>query len=97
MACRPVGAKPLSEAMMEYCQLDPYEQTSMKFQSRCSFADKNLRENVVWKIAAIMYRLQCVNYDDRNDSLYWFLNYLQVTQGPLFRDISIGTPFIDRK
>ena len=27
------GAKPLSEPMLEYCQLDPLEQTSMKFQS----------------------------------------------------------------
>ena len=45
-------------------------------------------------MTAIMYRLQCVNYDDRNDSLYWFRNYLQVTQGPLFRDISIGTSLL---
>ena len=67
MACRPVGAKPLSEPMMEYCQLDPYEQNSMEFQSKCSFTDKNLRENVVWKI---MSRLLRVNHDDRNDSLY---------------------------
>ena len=31
MACRLVGAKPLSEPMLEYYQLDPKEQTSMKF------------------------------------------------------------------
>ena len=30
MACRLVGAKPLSEPMPEY-QLDPKEQTAMKF------------------------------------------------------------------
>ena len=27
----PMVAKPFSEAMMEYCQLDPWEQTSVKF------------------------------------------------------------------
>ena len=30
MACRLAGSKPLSEPMMEYCQLDPKEQTSVK-------------------------------------------------------------------
>ena len=34
MACRLVGAKPLYELMLEYCQLDPCEQTSVKFESR---------------------------------------------------------------
>ena len=33
MACRLFGAKPLSEPMLEYCQLDPWEQTSVKFYS----------------------------------------------------------------
>ena len=31
MACRPVGAKPVSEPMLEYCLLDTYEQTSVNF------------------------------------------------------------------
>ena len=30
MACRLVGAKPLPEPMLTYCQLDPWEQTSVK-------------------------------------------------------------------
>ena len=34
MACRLVGAKPLSETMLECCQLDSYEQTSVKFKSK---------------------------------------------------------------
>ena len=34
MACRLIGAKPLSEPMLEYCYLDPYEQTSVKFESK---------------------------------------------------------------
>ena len=28
MACRFIGAKPLSETMLEYSQIDPKEQTS---------------------------------------------------------------------
>ena len=31
MACRLDGAKLLSEPMLEYCQLDPWEQTSVNF------------------------------------------------------------------
>ena len=31
MACRLFGAKPLSKPMLEDCQLDPWEQTSVKF------------------------------------------------------------------
>ena len=31
MACRLFGAKPLSEPMLDYCQLEPWEQTLVKF------------------------------------------------------------------
>ena len=31
MACRLIGAKPLTKPLLAYCQLDPYEQTSVKF------------------------------------------------------------------
>ena len=34
MACRVVGAKPLSEPMLNYCQLASREQTSVKFESK---------------------------------------------------------------
>ena len=34
MACRLFGAKPLSEPMLPYCQLDPTEHISMKFYSK---------------------------------------------------------------
>ena len=33
MACRLFGAKQLSKPMLGYCQLDPQEQTSVKFES----------------------------------------------------------------
>ena len=34
MACRLFGAKPVPEPMPTYCQLDPQEQTSVKFESK---------------------------------------------------------------
>ena len=33
MACRLFGAKPLPEPMLAYCQLDSWEQISVKFES----------------------------------------------------------------
>ena len=37
MACRPEGAKLLSEEMLTYCQLDPKEHISMKFYLKFNF------------------------------------------------------------
>ena len=34
MACHLFGAKPLSKPMLGYCQLDPLEQTSVKFSPK---------------------------------------------------------------
>ena len=34
MACRLFGAQPLSEPMLDYCQLDPCEHKSVKFKSK---------------------------------------------------------------
>ena len=34
MVCRLSGAKPLPESVLTYCQLDPWERTSMKFESK---------------------------------------------------------------
>ena len=34
MACRLLGAKPLSKPMLGYCQLDTKEQSSVKFKSK---------------------------------------------------------------
>ena len=42
MACRLFGVKPLPEPMLTYCQWDPLEQTSVKFESRYkTFLSKN--------------------------------------------------------
>ena len=62
MAFRLVGVKPLSEPMLEYCKLDPWERNSIKFnQNSCIFIQGNAFENVVWKMTAILSRPQCVN------------------------------------
>ena len=34
MACRLFGTKPLPEPMLTYCQLDPWEQTSVEIESK---------------------------------------------------------------
>ena len=48
MACRLFGAKPLSEPMLAYCQLDSWEQISVKFEwESCHFHSRNAFENVV--------------------------------------------------
>ena len=58
MACRLVGAKPLPDPMLTFCQLDPQEQTTVKFESKCKkkSIDENAFENVVCEMAAILSR-----------------------------------------
>ena len=57
MACRLDGGKPFSEPMLEYCQLDPWEQNSVKSYKKINFLNReNAFENVVWKKAAILSR-----------------------------------------
>ena len=63
MACRLFGAKPLSEPMLLYCQLDPNKHISvksyLKFKSfhprKCTF------ENAVCEMAAIFLRPNVLN------------------------------------
>ena len=48
MACRLVGAKPLSEPMLGYCQLEPKEQTSVKTKQNSQIlTQENIVENVL--------------------------------------------------
>ena len=57
MACRLFGAKPLPEPILPYCQLDPKEHISVNFDSKYElFIDQNALENVVWEMAAILFR-----------------------------------------
>ena len=62
MACRLVGAKPLFEPMLTY-RVDPQEQTSVKFESKCkTFLHENAFEEVACEITAILSRPQYVRY-----------------------------------
>ena len=48
MACRLDGAKPLSEPMLTYCELDPKEHISMKFYLELNILiEENACEHVV--------------------------------------------------
>ena len=50
----PVRAKPLSEPLLTYCQLDIEELKSVKFGLNFeNFVQENVFENVLCKIAAI--------------------------------------------
>ena len=60
MACRLDGTKPLSEPMLRYCELDPWEQTSVNLNQGLFISFKEMHLNVVWKLAAILSRPQCV-------------------------------------
>ena len=53
--------KPLTVPMLTYCQQDPYNQTSMKFDRKYKhFYSKQILENVVGKMGAILFRQYCV-------------------------------------
>ena len=56
MACRLVGAKPLSEPMLEYCSLDPYEQSSVKFKSEL----KHFHTRKCLKMSSVKWRPFCL-------------------------------------
>ena len=57
MACRLVGAKPLSDPKLDYCQLGPREQISVKLIEIPTFSfQENVFENTVWEVAAILPR-----------------------------------------
>ena len=58
MACRLDGAKPLSEPMLTYCELDPKEHISMKFYFESNiFIEENSCEHVVCEMMQVDQRL----------------------------------------
>ena len=62
MACRLVGAKPLSETMLEYCQLDSWEQSQRNFNWNSNiFIQENAFENVVCEMASICLGLNVLS------------------------------------
>ena len=58
MACRLFGARPISKRMPGYCQLDSSGQTSVKLKSKYKTlqSHENVFQNVVWEVAAILFR-----------------------------------------
>ena len=55
MACRLIGAKPLPEPILSYCQFDHQEQTSVKLESRYIFViHENVFENDFCEMGAIL-------------------------------------------
>ena len=62
MACRLVGAKPLSEPMLEYSNWTLKNKLQRNlYRNSNIFIQENAFQNVVWKMAAILSRPQCVN------------------------------------
>ena len=62
MACPLVGAKPLSEPMLEFCHLDHWEPTSVYFDLNSNiFIHENGFESVVCEMGAMLSRPQCLN------------------------------------
>ena len=59
MACILVGAKPSSEPMLEFYHYEPQEQISAK--SKAQFIQENSVENVVYKMATILFWPGCIN------------------------------------
>ena len=60
MACRLIGAKPLPETILDYHELGSRKK-SVKFELKLPhFLSKNVFAIVVWKVAAILSRPQCV-------------------------------------
>ena len=71
MACRLAGAKPLSEPMWDIVDWA----LGNKFQWNLTrnsyiFIHENAFENVVWKMAAILCRSQCVNLNHATLGLF---------------------------
>ena len=66
MDCRLVGAKPLSETMLEYWQLDKL-QWSFNRNSDIFFQE-NALESVICEMAAILSQPQCVKKAPENNA-----------------------------
>ena len=67
MACCLFGTKPSPELMLTYCQSDPYEQTSLKFESKFKFFihEMCLKISVKWQPF-------CPGEDDFKAIVIWF-------------------------
>ena len=74
MACRLFGAKPLSQPKLGYCQLDSWEQTSLKFCSKLIFIQENAFENIVCEMAAIRKGIDTMDHNILLEKLHFMVS-----------------------
>ena len=60
MACRLFGAKPLPKPMLTYCEFHMFQWASNK--NEIILIQENAFKNVVCKMAAILFRPQCIKF-----------------------------------
>ena len=91
MACRRFGAEPLPDPMLIYCQLDPKEHTSVKFEAKYkTIHSRNTSENVVCEMAAIVSTGRWVMWQPRgSDMLPKFLENFQKSARCNGKEISV--------
>ena len=103
MACRLIGAKPLSEPMLPYYQLDSNEHISVKLYLKFkSGIHGNAFQNVVCEMVAILSQPQCVKQAakaslprsacEEHDTLHLFV-VEKIVEGPYaaFLTVRVGT------
>ena len=61
MALHLFGAKPLSEPMMTYGQLEHWEEILLKYISKFKQIQGNAFKQVIYKIVSSLSHTQCVN------------------------------------
>ena len=70
MACRLLGAKSLSERILDYCLLSTRHKTQRNFNQNSYISNQeDPFENVVWKMKAILSRPRCGNV--KSDPMSW--------------------------
>ena len=75
MACRLIGSEPLPEPMLTYCELDPWEGTSVKFEWNTKlFIEEDAFENAVCEMATILSRGDELIRPDVTDSIVMMLH-----------------------
>ena len=73
------STKPLSKPRLGHCQLDPSEQTTVKFLSNAKlFIHENASENTVCEMAAMLFRFQCITHTEAR--LDWPLPHVRDEQ-----------------
>ena len=74
MACRLFGAKPLPEPMLAFCQLDSWEQISVKFESEFYNFDSR---KCIWKCRLPEWLPFCPGGDELNSTANPYINYAE--------------------